>query len=183
MSLFSLHPPKAKDCFKPHFTTDKGNFGYYQQWCCCGGDLKGISCHGNCTRPGRSFQSLGSPSWHRFSALSTWVRSIQATVGVSVTTTGAAGEVELKKKISQRWRNSAFLHFLESLGTVCRGTVRSTQNTRNSQSLQPHFRAAHMSFLRVLRWVEELQDWRCFQPKPHPVSFRCPRWTGWRPHG
>lgn len=97
MYLFSLHPPKAKDCFKPHFTTDKGNFGYYQQWCCCGGDLKGISCHGNCTRPGRSLQSLGSPSWHRFSALSTWVRSIKATVGVSVTTTGAAGEVELKK--------------------------------------------------------------------------------------
>lgn len=31
MYLSSLHPPKVKDCFKSHFTMDKGNFGCYQE--------------------------------------------------------------------------------------------------------------------------------------------------------
>lgn len=179
MHLFSLHPPKARDCFKPHFTTDKGNFWYCQQWCWCGGDLKGMSCHGNCTRPGRRFQSLEAHAGTS-SQLSApgWGQSKPPWVGLS---TGAAGEVESKKKKNvQRWKSHCFfLHFFESLGIVCRGSVRSAQNTRNTHRLQPHFRAAQTSWIKVLRWVEELQDWRCFQPKPHPASFRCPRWTGW----
>lgn len=39
---------------------DKGNFGYCQQCCSCGGDLKGMSCHGNCTRPRGAFRALKS---------------------------------------------------------------------------------------------------------------------------
>lgn len=148
MYLFPLHTPKVKDCFKPRFTMDKGNFGYYQQWCCCGGDHKGISCHGNCTRPWSSFQSLWSPCWHRFSALSTW-----ACLSPPLVLQGRWR----RKTTAQRWRVTAFLHFFESLGIVCRGSVRATQNpkkhTRSPTSLQ-----SSSNILRVLRWVEELQD-------------------------
>lgn len=154
MYLFSLHPSKVKDCFQPHFTTDKGNFVVEETskgWAAMattqglGGAFRACEAHAG------TGSQLSAPGWGQ--SKPPW-----ACLSSPLVLQGRCSW----KKIAQRWRVTAFLRLFESLGNVCRGSVRSTWNKGNTHRLQPHFRPAPTSCLRVLRWAEELQVCRCF---------------------